>query len=72
MAEIKISVKTLVDHAIDKLKEMDIVPVVRCKDCAVPHNEATGCPMVYGKIVRPDWFCGDGILKDGKQDGKEG
>lgn len=34
---------------------IDCVHVVRCKDCAVPHNENTGCPKLRG-LVTPPWF----------------
>lgn len=28
----------------------DLEPVVRCRNCAVPHNRRTGCPVLGGKI----------------------
>lgn len=30
----------------------DVVQVVRCKDCAVPHNHCAGCPRMNGPIMR--------------------
>ena len=38
----------------------DVVSVVRCKDCAVPHNKYTGCPRLNGLIPPPDFYCADG------------
>lgn len=42
---------------------VDAVPVVRCKDCAVPHNRWTGCPKMNGTIMPPDGFCSFGERK---------
>lgn len=39
------------------------VEVVRCKDCAVPHNRWTGCPKMNGTIMPPDGFCSFGERK---------
>ena len=36
---------------------VDAVEVVRCRDCAVPHNEMTGCPLLLGIRVDPDFYC---------------
>ena len=44
---------------------VDAVPVVRCKDCAVPHNKYTGCPMLNGLVTPPDFYCPFGERKDG-------
>ena len=38
----------------------DVVEVVRCKDCAVPHNQWTGCPKLNGLVTPPDFYCGYG------------
>lgn len=46
----------------------DVVEVVRCKDCAVPHNHLTGCPWMSGRVTPPDFFCGFGERKDGVED----
>lgn len=43
--------------------------VVRCKDCAVPHNRWTGCPKMNGTIMPPDGFCSFGERRDDKWDG---
>lgn len=40
--------------------KVDAVQVVRCKDCAVPHNKWTGCPKMNGTIMPPDGFCSYG------------
>ena len=44
---------------------VDAVPVVRCKDCAVPRNKYTGCPKLNGLITPPDFYCPFGERKDG-------
>ena len=41
----------------------DVVQVVRCKDCAVPHNRWTGCPILNGLITSPDFYCSYGERK---------
>ncbi len=41
----------------------DFVEVVRCKDCAIPHNRWTGCPKLDGLIPPPDFYCGSGERK---------
>lgn len=46
-----------------------IDPVVRCKDCAIPHNKWTGCPKLLGRIPPDDFYCADGVRKDGILDG---
>ena len=35
----------------------DVVEVVRCKDCTVPHNQWLGCPNLNGLIPPPDFYC---------------
>ena len=50
---------TVVDHA----PTVDAVEVVRCKDCAVPHNKYTGCPKLNGLVTPPDFFCPFGEQK---------
>ena len=44
---------------------VDAVPVVRCRDCAVPHNKYTGCPELNGLVTPPDFYCPFGERKDG-------
>lgn len=35
----------------------DVVHIVRCKDCAVPHNKWTGCPKLNGLVTPHDFYC---------------
>ena len=44
-------------RTIDAIPAVDAVEVVRCRDCAVPHNEMTGCPLLLGIRVDPDFYC---------------
>lgn len=48
---------------------VDAVPVVRCKDCDVPHNKWTGCPKMNGLIPPPEHFCSYGERKEGADNG---
>ena len=48
---------------IDRAPTIDAVPVVRCQDCAVPHNKYTGCPMLNGLVTLPDFYCPFGERK---------
>lgn len=61
-------------HMLDKYQD-EIVPglreqlekrveVVRCKDCAVPHNKWTGCPNLNGLVPPPEHFCSYGERKE--------
>lgn len=43
----------------------DVVEVVRCKDCAIPHNRFTGCPKLNGLIPPENHFCSFGERKEG-------
>lgn len=51
--------KSLVETA----ETADVVQVVRCKDCAVPHNRWTGCPKLNGLVASPDFYCSYGERK---------
>ena len=42
---------------------VDAVEVVRCRDCAVPHNKYTGCPELNGLVTPPDFYCPFGERK---------
>lgn len=44
----------------------DVVEVVRCKECDVPHNKWTGCPNLNGLIPPPDFYCARGERKGGE------
>ena len=48
--------------------EADVVEVVRCKDCDVPHNKWTGCPNLNGMIPPPDFYCAKGERKQKTDD----
>ena len=48
-----------------ELPAADVVQVVRCKDCAVPHNRWTGCPKLNGLVTDPDFYCSYGERKKG-------
>lgn len=50
----------------DERKKIDLVEVVRCKDCAVPHNRFLGCPRLNGLIPQPYFFCAYGERKTEK------
>lgn len=58
--------KTLYDlyrmciRRINRAQVADVVQVVRCKDCAVPHNQWTGCPKLNGLVTSPDFYCSYG------------
>ena len=52
---------------INRDQAADVVQVVRCKDCAVPHNRWTGCPKLNGLVTSPDFYCGYGERR--KEDG---
>ena len=38
----------------------DVAEVVRCNNCAVPHNRWTGCPKLNGFVTPPDFYCSYG------------
>ena len=56
--------KSLVETA----ESADVQEVVRCKDCAVPHNQWTGCPKLNGLVTSPDFYCSCGERR--KEDAK--
>lgn len=49
-----------VRRAIAQAKNADVVEVVRCKDCAIPHNRWTGCPKLNGLVTPPNFYCSYG------------
>lgn len=49
---------------VEQAPTIDATPVVRCRECAVPHNEKTGCPKLLGVVTMPDFFCGFGERGD--------
>jgi RNA polymerase subunit RPABC4/transcription elongation factor Spt4 len=50
------------------MRDEDVVEVVRCKDCDVPHNRWTGCPNLNGMIPPPDFYCAKGERKQKTDD----
>ena len=66
--------KTLYDlyrmciRRINRAQVADVVQVVRCKDCAVPHNQWTGCPKLNGLVTSPEFYCSCGERR--KEDAK--
>lgn len=53
---------------VDEQPTADVVEVVRCKDCDVPHNRWTGCPNLNGMILPPDFYCAKGERKQKTDD----
>ena len=47
-------------NIIEEAPTVDAVEVVRCRECAVPHNKYTGCPKLNGLITPPDFYCKHG------------
>ena len=45
---------------VETAEAADVVQVVRCKDCAVPHNRWTGCPRLNGLVTPPNFYCSYG------------
>ena len=52
--------RDFIDLVNDATVISDIVEVVRCKDCNIPHNKWTGCPHLNGLIPPPNFFCAFG------------
>ena len=50
------------------MRDEDVVEVVRCKDCDVPHNRWTGCPNLNGMIPPPEFYCAKGERKQKPDD----
>ena len=51
-------------HSKEQCPTADVVKVVRCKDCDVPHNKWAGCPYLNGLIPPPDFYCAKGTPKE--------
>ncbi len=50
-------------ECIERLRSVDAVPVVRCKDCRWKEEEQPGmvyCPATVGGWVDEEWFCKGG------------
>lgn len=57
------------DGMIKALKEAPTIdPVIRCRDCAIPHNKWTGCPKLNGLVPPDNFYCAFGVRRD--SDGK--
>ena len=57
---------------IEKAPTIDAVPVVRCKDCKHHEDEKIGMVYCRNKFcgwVWKNWFCADGELKEGADNG---
>ena len=52
----------------DAYYDDDVVEIVRCKDCDVPHNKWTGCPNLNGMVPHPEFFCANGKRKQTNAD----
>ncbi len=50
--------------AIANVPAADVVEVVRCKDCAIPHNKFLGCPYLNGLVPPENHFCSYGKRKE--------
>ena len=55
----------LVKKAETETPTADVVEVVKCKECAIPHNQWTGCPKLNGLVTPPDFYCGYGERRKG-------
>lgn len=45
------------------INKNDVVHVVYCGECNVPHNKWTGCPNLNGLIPPPNFYCAKGRRK---------
>lgn len=61
-----LDVLKMVIEEIDAQPTID--PVIRCRDCAVPHNKWTGCPKLNGLVPPDNFYCAFGVRRD--SDGK--
>ena len=52
-----------IKRTLSTISPADVQPVIFCKDCAVPHNQWTGCPKLGGLVTEPDFFCAFGEPK---------
>ena len=57
-----------IGEAIRSVPAADVVEVVRCKDCDVPHNRWIGCRYLNGLIPPPDFYCAYGKSKIDKEE----
>ena len=52
---------------IDAIPAANVVEVVQCNNCVIPHNRWTGCPKLNGLVTPPDFYCSYGERR--KEDG---
>ena len=52
--------RKLIEAGYAKQPTADVVEVVRCKDCSVPHTQWTGCPKLNGLVTSPYFYCSYG------------
>ena len=67
MAAIDLQLHLELDEILAALQEAGWVRPVRCRECAVPHNRRTGCPVLGGKIPPDTWYCASGKRKEEEQ-----
>lgn len=79
MSEIDSAIKLdAMRRLVKALETVDVVPVVRCKDCKwfaeFTHNGEPTChgscnnpQNGWGRCPQADWFCADGKRKENKQ-----
>ena len=53
----------VVRERVDEEEQCEIIKVIRCKDCDVPHNKWTGCPKLNGLVTPPNFYCAFGRPK---------
>lgn len=67
--ETKIAIRMYAQYWKTTLKDAPTIdPVIRCRDCAVPHNKWTGCPKLNGLVPPDNFYCAFGVRRD--SDGK--
>ena len=64
----EVKMTTFFIKSVENEPTADVVEVVRCKDCDVPHNRWTGCPYMNGLVPPADHFCSYGKRKE-REDG---
>lgn len=53
----------IVQDVLETIQTISAKEVTICRDCAVPHNKYTGCPMLNGLVTPPHFYCGFGERK---------
>lgn len=52
------------EDVLNSVPTVNAVRVVRCRECAIPHNKYTGCPKLNGLVTPPDFYCSYGERKE--------